>query len=215
MARSAAFAVAIITACTTAASANTSLSVTFSAEAGNVTVCGEPTYAFEAATITLSTDKVVQVGGYYTQNEPAVSWVSDDDPDALYTLLMLDPDAFYCGKGTKQHWTVINIPGDALSKGDAINPFAHPGPPEMRFHRYLVLLHKQADGAITLSEEETASLQLRTLFDYQSFCAAHSLGLPVAQLAIDAQLDAFVVQYYAESGIDYCSFPESCSLVAS
>ena len=159
-------------------------------------------------------DSVAQVGGYYTQNEPRVSWtVEDNEHDALFTLFMLDPDAFYCGKGVKIHWSVFNIPGDDLTSGDAVNPFAHPGPPETRYHRYLFLLHKQS-AVLALSDDEKASLQLRTFFDYPTFCDAHSLGSPVAQAAIEAQLDAFVVQYYMESGVDLCSYPASCSLVA-
>ena len=47
-------------------------------------------------------------------------------------------------------------------------------------------------------------------FDYQSFATTHELGAPVAQNAVDAQLDAFIVQYYGEG--DYCAFPESCRL---
>ena len=100
-----------------------------------------------------------------------------------------------------------------VTSGDAVNPFAHPGPPETRYHRYLFLLHKQS-AVLALSDDEKASLQLRTFFDYPAFCDTHSLGSPVAQAAIEAQLDAFVVQYYMESGVDLCSYPASCSLVA-
>ena len=46
------------------------------------------------------------------------------------------------------------------SQGDVINEFAHPGPPEMRHHRYVFLLHLQ-QGTITLSPDEQASLQER------------------------------------------------------
>ena len=202
---------AVLVGCAAAAA---DLRITFAADAGNVTVCGDPTAVFDAATIPVVVDSVAQVGGYYTQNEPRVSWtVEDNEHDALFTLFMLDPDAFYCGKGVKIHWSVFNIPGDDLTSGDAVNPFAHPGPPETRYHRYLFLLHKQS-AVLALSDDEKASLQLRTFFDYPSFCDAHSLGSPVAQAAIEAQLDAFVVQYYMESGVDLCSYPASCSLVA-
>mmetsp|Transcript_36465 Transcript_36465/g.97446 ORF Transcript_36465/g.97446 Transcript_36465/m.97446 type:complete len:155 (-) Transcript_36465:559-1023(-) len=120
----------------------TTLDVTFSWEASNVTVCDQPTYVYEAGSFPLSMDKVVETSGYYTQNQPAVSWDATDK-DQLYTLFMLDPDAFYCGKGTKIHWMVMNTPGDDLTSGDAVNEFAHPGPPEMRHHRYVFLLHEQ------------------------------------------------------------------------
>ena len=67
---------------------------------------------------------------------------------------------------------------------------------------------------VSTSGSPQSCSQLRTFFDYPSFCDAHSLGSPVAQAAIEAQLDAFVVQYYMESGVDLCSYPASCSLVA-
>ena len=209
----------VLAACAAAARAATDLRVTFSASAGNVTVCDAPTEVFEAATIPLAAwqlanGSVAQVGGYYTQNEPNVSWtVDDNDETALFSLFMLDPDAFYCGKGVKIHWSILNIPGDDIPNGDAVNPFAHPGPPEMRYHRYVFLLHKQA-AVIDLSDDEKASLQQRTFFDYPAFCDTHALGSPVAQVAIEAQLDAFVVEYYMQSGVDLCSYPSSCSLVA-
>ena len=96
----------VLVACAAAARAAADLRVTFSASAGNVTVCGAPTAVFEAATIPLAAwqlanGSVAQVGGYYTQNEPNVSWTVDDDEDddaALFSLFFLDPDAFYCGK---------------------------------------------------------------------------------------------------------------------
>lgn len=194
--------------------ASPSLEVVFRTDESNVTVCGDPTVVFEGRTITLRPhdDVVQQVGGYYTQNVPVLNW--DADPNAFYTLLMLDPDAFYCNKGTKIHWSVFNIPGSNITAGDDVVAFAHPGPPAMRFHRYIILLHQQSSPSLKLTDSEVASLQLRSFFDYHGFCEKHGLGSAVSEVAVEAQLDAFIVQFYAglEPAVDLCAYPASCWL---
>uniref|UniRef100_A0A7S2CP07 Phosphatidylethanolamine-binding protein n=1 Tax=Octactis speculum TaxID=3111310 RepID=A0A7S2CP07_9STRA len=182
--------------------------VTFNAPAGNITICDQPTYVFGDATIPLTSGTTIQTGGWFTQLEPTVSWTATEGK--LYSLLMMDPDATYCGAGTYLHWMNLNIAGSDLDSGNVINAYAHPAPPEMRWHRYAILLIEQ-DDEIVVDDDEIAELQGRSSFDYLAFMSAHDVA-PSSELTIDVQLDAFIVQYYDEGA--YCSFPESCSLVS-
>lgn len=53
------------------------------------------------------------------KDKPRVTWEADED--ALYTLVMLDPDmpARLLGRQyfEMRHWIVINIPGNTVEKG--------------------------------------------------------------------------------------------------
>lgn len=52
------------------------------------------------------------------------------------------------------HWTVINIPGSDLAKGNTLFEYLGSGPPEgTGLHRYTFLLFKQPDGKLNFDEE--------------------------------------------------------------
>lgn len=76
---------------------------------------------------------------------PTLSW--ECEKDALYTLIMSDPDA--PSRKTPfvaevRHWLVVNIPGNAISDGQTIADYIGSGPPQgTGLHRYIFLVYKQ------------------------------------------------------------------------
>lgn len=93
------------------------------------------------------------------QNKPNVSWTAE--PETFYTLIMSDPDAPSRTDPKFRevcHWTVVNIPGTDLNKGDALFDYIGSGPPEgTGLHRYVFLLFKQHDGQVQTDEEHVPS----------------------------------------------------------
>lgn len=82
---------------------------------------------------------------------PKVEW--NADPNQLYTLLMVDPDAPSRAEPklrSFKHWTVINIPGSDVPKGDVVSEYIGAGAPKgTGLHRYVFLAYKQTGGRIT------------------------------------------------------------------
>jgi len=77
---------------------------------------------------------------------PQVSW--GGEPGALYTLMMVDPDAPSRANPTARcwrHWIVVNIPsGGLVDNGQTISPYMGPAPPKNTGdHRYVFLLFRQ------------------------------------------------------------------------
>lgn len=76
---------------------------------------------------------------------PQVSWPAD--PEAFYTVCMIDPDAPSRDKPTMgewRHWVVANIPGAEVEKGEDLTDYQEPSPPQgSGLHRYVFLLFKQ------------------------------------------------------------------------
>lgn len=81
------------------------------------------------------------------QSPPVLAF--DADPDAFYTVVMLDPDA-PSRKDPKfaqwLHWLVVNVPGkDLTQKGDVLAEYVGSGPPQgSGLHRYIFLAYQQA-----------------------------------------------------------------------
>ena len=191
--------------------------VTFSWPDTNTTVCGGSADFHRAGNVSAAdpatATEVPAFGGFYTQAQPLVEWDAAGD-GTLYSLMMLDFDAAFCGKGTKIHWMVLNMAGPVLV-GDEVAAFAHPGPPELRFHRYVFLLFNHSN-TIVLDDSQRAALEGRINFDYPGFLTDHGLASPVAERVVDAQLDAYVIEYYLNtSGVSFCNWPESCSLAVA
>jgi len=83
---------------------------------------------------------------------PKITW--SGVPGALYTLMMVDPDApsradpkFRCWR----HWIVVNIPsGGLVDHGSTISSYHGPAPPkDTGDHRYVFLLFQQKDRIST------------------------------------------------------------------
>ncbi|RZF45193.1 hypothetical protein LSTR_LSTR009964 [Laodelphax striatellus] len=82
-----------------------------------------------------------------TKVQPTVAW--NAKPDKFYTLLMSDPDA-PSRKDPRfrewQHWLIVNIPGNDISKGESLTDYIGPGPPKgTGLHRYIFLIFEQPD----------------------------------------------------------------------
>lgn len=79
------------------------------------------------------------------KDEPTLSW--ENETDALYTLMLLDPDSpsrTDHSSAEVRHWLVINIPEDAVAEGQALFDFIGSAPSENTgLHRYTFLVYKQ------------------------------------------------------------------------
>lgn len=87
------------------------------------------------------------------KKKPTLKWTSKDDE--LYTVIMTDPDAPSRKEPIMkefQHWTVVNIPGNDVEKGQVVADYVGSGPPSgTGLHRYVFLVYKQ-NGKITQNE---------------------------------------------------------------
>lgn len=77
---------------------------------------------------------------------PIVSW--EAEKGAMYTLMMIDPDAPSRQKPTVReyrHWMVINIPENMIDDGLTVTEYVGSGAPEgTGLHRYTFLVYKQS-----------------------------------------------------------------------
>ncbi|XP_043482286.1 protein D2-like [Leptopilina heterotoma] len=143
--------------------------------------------------------KKVRVGEELTptevKNAPEIDYKDDDD--ALYTLIMTDPDAPSRQTPTNRefvHWLVGNIPEDEVSKGDVLAPYVGSGPPKgTGLHRYVFLVYKQK-GKITFNEPQLTSngKEGRRNFSAKKFAEKYNLGDPIAANMFQAQWDQSV-----------------------
>ncbi|XP_067631198.1 protein D2-like isoform X1 [Eurosta solidaginis] len=127
--------------------------------------------------------------------QPTVQW--DAESDALYTLIMTDPDA-PSRKDPRfrefHHWLIGNIPGGDLSKGDVLTAYVGSSPPQgSGLHRYVFLLYKQPTK-IRFQEPRIPknSSQNRPNFSTAKFAKKHKLGDPIAGNLYQAQWDEYV-----------------------
>lgn len=106
------------------------------------------------AKVTYAGDVKVELGKELTptqvKDQPEVTW--EAEAGALYTLLMVDPDAPSRQEPTYReilHWLVINVPGNKVADGQVVAEYIGSGPPEgSGLHRYVFLVFKQ-EGKIT------------------------------------------------------------------
>lgn len=66
--------------------------------------------------------------------------LNEADPKKLYTVVIWDPDA--PRSPSFLHWLVTNIPGGDITRGDTIQSYTPPSPPDKQ-HRYYVGLYEQ------------------------------------------------------------------------
>lgn len=89
---------------------------------------------------------------------PTLKW--DADAETFYTLLMFDRDAparIIPVLREVRHWAVVNIPGDAVERGETVAEYIGCGPPKYTGrHRYVFLIYRQPDGKIESSEPFTS-----------------------------------------------------------
>lgn len=93
------------------------------------------------------------------KDKPTLKW--NAEPNAFYTLLLVDPDAPSRTKPTYReylHWAIVNIPGDAIEQGETIFDYIGAGPPkDTGLHRYIFLVYKQPNGKIQNNETPVSS----------------------------------------------------------
>lgn len=134
--------------------------------------------------------------------QPKIEWTAD--PDAYYTLFMVDPDAPSRADPKFRsvcHWFVGNIPGDRIDEGDHRIAFIGSGPPQgSGLHRYVFLIYKQ-NGKLDLSDAprtSNRSRKNRLNFQHGDFVKRYELGDLVAGNFYRAQFDDYVPELHAQ-----------------
>ncbi|XP_050341435.1 phosphatidylethanolamine-binding protein homolog F40A3.3-like isoform X1 [Bactrocera neohumeralis] len=128
------------------------------------------------------------------KDQPTVSWGAEDD--ALYTLIMVDPDAPSRAEPTLReilHWLVINIPGNKVAEGQTVAEYIGSGPPEgSGLHRYVFLVFKQPGKIESAKFIPKTSREGRVKVTTRDSIAKHNLGDPIAGNFYQAQYDDYV-----------------------
>lgn len=93
------------------------------------------------------------------KDKPTLDWDAKDDE--FYTLLFVDPDApsrAVPAYREVRHWSIVNIPGKNVDKGETIVEFIGSGPPQNTgLHRYIFLVFKQKTGKVNVADEPRTS----------------------------------------------------------
>ncbi|XP_036324301.1 protein D3-like [Rhagoletis pomonella] len=128
------------------------------------------------------------------KDEPTVTWEADND--ALYTLLMIDPDAPSRVEPTYReilHWFVVNIPGNKVAEGQIVAEYIGSGPPEgTGLHRYVFLVFKQANKIEAQTFIPKTSIAGRLKMKTREYITKFNLGEPIAGNFYEAQYDDYV-----------------------
>ncbi|KAM8705223.1 hypothetical protein ACLKA7_009648 [Drosophila subpalustris] len=132
---------------------------------------------------------------------PQLDWSTE--PDALYTVLLTDPDA-PSRKEPKfrewHHWLVVNVPGNQVDKGDVLTAYVGSGPPQgTGLHRYVFLVFKQPQK-LSCNEPRIpkTSGEKRGKFSTAKFAAKYKLGNCVGGNFFQAQYDDYVPKLYKQ-----------------
>ncbi|XP_037084450.1 protein D3-like [Pollicipes pollicipes] len=136
------------------------------------------------------------------KDEPQLSW--ETEPDALYTVVLTDPDAPSRQQPKFRewrHWLVVNVPAQDVARGDAVSAYVGSGPPQgTGLHRYVFLVYKQP-GKITVDEalkKTKHEAKGREKWSVHAFAEQHGLGAPVAGNLYQAQYDDYVPKLYQQ-----------------
>lgn len=121
----------------------------------------------------------------------------DGDADDFYTIIMTDPDAPSRKQPSRrefQHWTVVNIPGEDVNKGETLADYVGSGPPkDTGLHRYVFLLYKQPNKlSFNEPHRNNTHASTRAKFSVKQFAEKYKLGNPVAGNFFQAQFDESV-----------------------
>ncbi|XP_041461323.1 protein D3-like [Lytechinus variegatus] len=162
----------------------------------------------QVAEIVWSDDVKANMGNELTPTQvkfPPTKFSWPSEPDALFTLAMIDPDA-PCREdrsvGEVIHWLVINIPGCEVSQGQVHAEHIGSGPREgSGLHRYVFLVYRQP-GLMNPPSGEDAyrprNSERRIRWSARRFASQHDLGDPVAGNFYLAKYDDYVPTFYKE-----------------
>ncbi|KAF8059367.1 radA [Scenedesmus sp. PABB004] len=146
-------------------------------------------------TVTVLGSFVIDYGAYLAKEDkrklvtrPDVAWPAPD-PDAKYTLALVDPDApnGQQGGGNARylHWLVVNIPGSNTTAGQEAVSFAPPSPPR-GVHRFVFVLYRQPPGLdVSVAKpikRRSARVGAVQGFDLAAWAAGAGLGNAAAGL---------------------------------
>ncbi|XP_054153623.1 protein D3-like [Oppia nitens] len=143
--------------------------------------------------ITYNNSKSVEFGNELTptqvSDEPVVHWPAKRN--ALYTLVMVDPDAPSRQSPelrSFKHWEIINIPGDNVRSGQTVAEYWGSAPPkDTGKHRYVFLVYEQHCRINGVKRDD--SEESRGHFNVRQLAANYTLGAPVAGNYFLAQFD--------------------------
>ncbi|XP_052888364.1 protein D2-like [Anopheles moucheti] len=148
-------------------------------------------------------DAEVSLGNQLTPTQvrspPKLCW--SVETNALYTLLMADPDAPSRSNPEMRswkHWVVGNIPGIDVAAGEVLADYVGSGPPQgTGLHRYVFLVYKQQDRVMFNETVLSSRNPNRGKWNPASFAKQYELGDPVAGNFYQAQYDDYVPELYA------------------
>ncbi|XP_046750050.1 protein D3-like [Diprion similis] len=122
----------------------------------------------------------------------------------LYTLAMTDPDVPTRGYNREfNHWLVGNIPEDSVEKGEVLAEYVGSGPPQgTGLHRYVFLVYRQNQGAITFDERRLSARdgKQRMRYSVRKFAEKYNLEGPIAGNFYRAQYDDYVPNVHKQLG---------------
>ncbi|CAI4229424.1 unnamed protein product [Auanema sp. JU1783] len=117
-----------------------------------------------------------------TKNAPRFN-LKGADPEATYSLLMIDPDNLSRKNPSVAewlHWLVVNIPAsnviEGINGGQHQMPYGSPAPgPRTDLHRYVILMWEHAGRRINVQKPSS-----RAKFNVKKFMEQNKLGDPIA-----------------------------------
>ncbi|XP_072402592.1 protein D3-like [Diabrotica undecimpunctata] len=130
---------------------------------------------------------------------PTITWPADSD--SYYTVLMVDPDAPSRKEPTYRealHWSVGNVPGNDIAKGETFADYCGSGAPEgSGLHRYIFLVYKQ-NGKIEFNEPKIDNRTKGGRFNFSTrkFAEKYNIGQPLAGNFFQAQFDESVIEMF-------------------
>ncbi|XP_055849020.1 protein D2-like [Episyrphus balteatus] len=150
------------------------------------------------ATVTYPSGVIVEPGKELTPTQvkdiPNITW--DAESDGIYAVLMVDPD----GPSRENpiyreflHWSICNIPGNDLSKGQTLFEYIGAGPSNgTGLHRYIFWVFKQPAAYPTDQFVSKTTIEGRANIKTRDYVTKFNLGNPVAGNYFLAQYDEYV-----------------------
>ncbi|XP_063896756.1 protein D3-like [Helicoverpa armigera] len=132
-------------------------------------------------------------------------WWDSADPQKLYTVAFVDPDAPSRISPTSRaflHWLVGNVPGNDVMAGDVIAEYIGSGPGEgSGLHRYVFLVYEQPSELVFMETRvNNTSTENRASFSISAFAEKYDLTL-IAGNFYQAEYDDYVPILHEQLGL--------------